>query len=62
MVVGGHKNLNKVPVPHVVSMAEKPIIMPRRPHARTVWPCQWHITKGGHTVEKELREGGLALT
>ena len=53
-----HKNLNKIPVPRVVSMAEEPIIMPRRPHAQTVRPHQWHVTKGGHTVEKELRGGG----
>ena len=58
----GQKNLNKIPVPHVVSMAEELVIVPRRPHARTVRPRQWHVTRGGHTIEKELQGGGLALT
>ena len=58
MVVVGHKNLNKVPVPHVISMAEEPIIVPRRPHAQTVWPRQWHVIRGGHTIEKELQRRG----
>ena len=43
----GHNNSNKVPVPRVVSLAEGPIIVPRRPHARTVKPRQWHVIKGG---------------
>ena len=34
----GHKNLNKVLVPRVVSMAEESIIMLRRPHAWIVRP------------------------
>ena len=42
----------------VISMAEEPIIVPRRPHAQIVRPHQWHVTRGGHTVEKELRGGG----
>ena len=54
----GYKNLNKVHVPHVVSMAEEPIIVSRRPHTRTIRPRQWHVTKGGHTVEKEFQGGG----
>jgi len=54
----GHKNLNKVLVPRVVSMAKESFIVPRMPHARTVRPRQWHIIKGGHTVEKELRGRG----
>ena len=29
-----------------------------RSHARTVKPRQWHVTSGGHTIEKELRGGG----
>ena len=29
----GHKNLNKVHVPRVVSMVEESIIVPRKPHA-----------------------------
>ena len=48
----GHENLGKVPVSRVVSMVEKPIIVPRRPHAWTVRPCQWHIARGGPTIEK----------
>ena len=54
----GHKNLNKIPVPHVVSMAEELVIVPRRPYARTVRPRQWHVTRGGHTIEKELQGEG----
>ena len=54
----GLKNLNKVPVPCVVSMAEKSIIVPKRPHARTIRPRQWHIARGGPTVEKKFRRGG----
>ena len=44
-------------MPCVVSMAEESIIMPRRPHAWTVRPRQWHITKRGPTVEKKLGKG-----
>ena len=57
IIIVGHKNLGKVPMPHVVSMAEEPIIVPRRPHTRTVRPCQWHITRGGPVVEKSFGEG-----
>ena len=32
----GHKNLSRVIMPHVVSMADESIIVPRRPHARKV--------------------------
>ena len=53
----GHKNSNKAPVPHVVSIAEEPIIVPRRPHARTIRPRQWHIARGGPTIEKKLWRG-----
>ena len=54
----GHKNLNKVPVPCVVSMTEESIVVPRRPYTWTVRPRQWHVTRGGHTVEKEFRGRG----
>ena len=54
----GHKNLNKVLVPHIVSMVEESIIVLRRPHAQTIKPHQWHVTKEGHTVGKEPRGGG----
>ena len=58
----GHKNLNKVLVPRVISMAEEFIIAPRRSHARTVRPRQWHVTRRGHIVERERALGrGLAL-
>ena len=54
----GHKNLNKVLVPRVISMAEEFIIAPRRSHARIVRPRQWHVTRRGHIVEREsFREG-----
>ena len=50
-------------MPRVIPIAEKTIIVPKRSYARTIRPHQWHITKGGHTVEKEFREGvGLVLT
>ena len=53
----GHKNSNKAPVTRVVSITEEPIIVPRRPHTRTVRPRQWHISKGGPTIEKKLWRG-----
>jgi len=44
-------------------MAEESIAKPRRPHARTIRPHQWHIAKGGPTTEKKLRRGiGLDMT
>ena len=52
----GRNNLNKVPVSRVVSIVEKSIIMSRRPHAWTVRPCQWHIARGGPTIEKKFRK------
>ena len=51
----GHNNSDKVPMPRVISMAEEPIILSRRPHAWIVRPCQWHITRGGLVVEKKFR-------
>ena len=53
----GHKNLGKVLVPRVVSMAEESITEPRRPHARTVRPHQWHIARGGLTAEGKFLRG-----
>ena len=53
-----HKNLNKVLVSCVVSMAEESIIVPRRSHTQIVRPHQWHVTRGGLIVGKEFREGG----
>ena len=53
----GHKNLNKVLVPHVISMAEESIAKPKRLHARTVKPRQWHIARRGPTTEKKFRRG-----
>ena len=54
----GYRNLNKVIALRVILMAEGAIIMPRRSHLRTIRPCQWHITRGGHIIEKELRRRG----
>ena len=54
IILVGHKNLNKVLVSLVILMAEEFIISLRRSHARTVGLHQWHITRGGHTVEKEF--------
>ena len=50
----GHENLNNVLVLHVILMAEESIIVSRRSHARIVGPRQWHVTRGGHIVEKEF--------
>ena len=50
----GHENLNNVLVLRVIPMAEKSIIVSRRSHARIVGPRQWHVTRGGHIVEKEF--------
>ena len=38
-------------------MAEESIAKLRRPHARTIRPHQWHITRGGPTIKKKLRRG-----
>ena len=54
----GYKNLNKVFAPRVIPMAKGAIIIPRRSHAQTVRPRQWHITRGGHTIENEFQGGG----
>ena len=54
----GHKNLNKVLVSRVISMAEESIAKSRRPHARTLRPRQWHIARGGPTIEKKFWRGG----
>ena len=54
----GRKNSDKVPMPCVVSMVEKPIIVPRRPHAWIVRPRQWHVAKGGLVVKKKFQRGG----
>jgi len=54
----GYKNLNKVLVLRVISMAEESIIVPRRPHAQTVRPRQWHLARGGLVVEKKFWRGG----
>ena len=58
MIAVGYKNLNKVFASRVIPMAKGAIIVLRRSHTRTVRPCQWHVTKGGHTVEKEFWGGG----
>ena len=66
----GHKNLNKVLMSHVISMTEESIIVPRRSHTWIVRSRQWHVTRGGHIVQKEFRgwvssdmtEGMVAIT
>ena len=54
----GYRNLNKVFASCVIPMAEGAIIVSRRSHARTIRPHQWHVTRGGHTVEKEFWRRG----
>ena len=54
----GHKNINKVLMPCVISMVDESIIVPRRPYVQTVRPRQWHIAKGGPTVDKKFQRGG----
>ena len=44
-------------MPRVVSMAEEPIIVLRRPHTQIVRPHQWHIVRGGPTIEKKFWRG-----
>ena len=44
-------------MPCVISMAEKSIVKPRRPHVWTVRPHQWHIARGGPIAEKNFRRG-----
>ena len=50
----GYKNLKNVFIPHVIPMVEEATITPRRLHAQTIRPHQWHVTRGGHIVEKEF--------
>ena len=38
-------------------MAEEAIIVLRKSHAWTIRPRQWHVTRWGHIVKKEFREG-----
>ena len=58
IVIVGYRNLNNVIPPCVIHIAEGAIIMPRRSHSQTVRPCQWHVTKEGHTVEKKFQRRG----
>ena len=53
----GYKNLSKALTPCVISMDEESIAKPRRPHARTVRPHQWHNDKGDPIAEKKFRRG-----
>ena len=53
----GYKNLNKALTSYVISMTEESIVKPRRPHARTVRPHQWHSAKEDPIAEKKLRRG-----
>ena len=50
----GYKNLNKVFAPCVIPIAEEAIIALRGSHAWIIRPRQYHVTKGGHIVEKEF--------
>ena len=42
-------------MPRVVFMAEESVIVLRRPYTRIVRPHEWHIARGGLTVEKKIR-------
>ena len=53
----GCKYLNKAPVPRVIFLAKESIVKPRRPYTWTVRPHQWHIARGGLTIEKKFRRG-----
>ena len=55
----GYKNLSKVIVLRAIPMVEGAIIVLRRAHLQTISPCQWHITRGDHTIEKEFRRRPL---
>ena len=51
-VIVGYRNLNKVIVPYVITMAEEAITVPRS-------PCTWTIRlEGGHTGKEELHREG----
>ena len=52
------QKFKKVFAPRIIPMAEETTIMSRRSHTRTIRPRQWHVAKGGYTVEKKLWEGG----
>ena len=54
----GVQEFKKVFTPRVIPMAEEATITPRRLHTQTIRPHQWHVTRGGHIVEKEFWEGG----
>ena len=51
-VIVGYRNLNKVIVPCVITMAEEAITVPRSPCTRTIRP------EGGHTGKEELHREG----
>ena len=58
MALVGYRNLNKVIAPRVIPMAKEFIIVPRMSHPQIVRPRQLHVTRGGHTIEKEFRRRG----
>jgi len=47
-----------VVLPHVIPKPEEANSVPRRSHPRMVRPRQWHVARGGPTVEKELQKWG----
>ena len=54
----GVQKFDKVVLPLVILEAKEVNAIPMRSHPWTGRPRQWHVTRGGHTVEKELRRGG----
>ena len=54
--------MNKVVLLHVIPEAEEANAIPRRSHPQTVRLHQWHVTRGGYIIKKELQRWGLALT
>ena len=57
-VIVRYRNLSKVIVPRAILMAEGAIIVPKRVHPQTIRPRQWHVTRGDHTVKKEIQRRG----
>ena len=47
--------MNKVVLLHVIPEAEEANAIPRRSHPQTVRLHQWHVTRGGYIIKKELQ-------
>ena len=54
----GVYKFDEVVLPRVIPKAEEANVVLRRSHPWTVRPRQWHVARGGPTIEKEIWKGG----